>query len=58
MTRSLNVELPKLSSSSLQVETTQTSQYSDFDKFIWKAEVISLGEIAMLKQVCRLHMKL
>ncbi|KAI5411877.1 hypothetical protein KIW84_056806 [Lathyrus oleraceus] len=47
---SLNAELPKLSSSSLQVETTQTSQYSDFDKFIWKAEVISLAEIAMLKQ--------
>ncbi|KAI5424715.1 hypothetical protein KIW84_030776 [Lathyrus oleraceus] len=47
---SLNAELPKLSSSSLQVETTQTSQYSDFDKFIWKAEFISLAEIAMLKQ--------
>ncbi|XP_050915384.1 uncharacterized protein LOC127130414 [Lathyrus oleraceus] len=47
---SLNAEMPKLSSSSLQVETTQTSQYSDFDKFIWKTEVISLAEIAMLKQ--------
>ncbi|KAI5402010.1 hypothetical protein KIW84_066464 [Lathyrus oleraceus] len=44
-----NVEIKKLKDS-LQVETTQTSQYSDFDKFIWKVEVISLAEIAMLKQ--------
>ncbi|XP_058733466.1 uncharacterized protein LOC131605087 [Vicia villosa] len=46
---SLKEILPKLSSSSLQVETTQNSQYSDFDKFIWKADILSLAEINTLQ---------
>ncbi|XP_058772245.1 uncharacterized protein LOC131646112 [Vicia villosa] len=32
----LGVDFPLLSSSSLQVEATQNSYYSDYDKFVWK----------------------
>ncbi|XP_058751685.1 uncharacterized protein LOC131624788 [Vicia villosa] len=46
---SLKAELPLLSSSSMQVDATQSSQYSDFDKFLWKAEILSLAEISTLQ---------
>ncbi|XP_058765066.1 uncharacterized protein LOC131638522 [Vicia villosa] len=46
---SLQNDLPKLSQSTLQVETTQTSQYSEFDKFICNAEILSLAEISSLQ---------
>ncbi|CAI8586428.1 unnamed protein product [Vicia faba] len=42
-------ELPLLSSSSLQVDITQNSYYSEFDKFLWKAEILSLAEITILQ---------
>ncbi|XP_058767361.1 uncharacterized protein LOC131641053 [Vicia villosa] len=45
----LGVDLPLLSSSSVQVEATQNSFYSDYDKFVWKAEIMSLSEIANLQ---------
>ncbi|XP_058775071.1 uncharacterized protein LOC131649297 [Vicia villosa] len=45
----LGVDLPLLSSSSVQVETTQNSFYSDYDKFVWKAEIMSLSEITNLQ---------
>ena len=48
---SLQNDLPKLSQSTLQVETTQNSQYTEFDKFIWKAEILSLAEISSLQYV-------
>lgn len=41
-------EIPLLYASKLQVETTQNSQYSDIDKFVWKAEILSLAEITNL----------
>ncbi|XP_058747028.1 uncharacterized protein LOC131620018 [Vicia villosa] len=46
---SLKNALPLLSSSSLQVDTTQNSQFSEFDKFVWKAEILSLSKIANLQ---------
>ncbi|XP_058746432.1 uncharacterized protein LOC131619340 [Vicia villosa] len=46
---SLKNELPLLSSSSLQVDVTQNSQFSEFDKFVWKAQILSLEEIAILR---------
>ncbi|XP_058783097.1 uncharacterized protein LOC131657750 [Vicia villosa] len=45
----LGVDLPLLSSSSVQVEATQNSFYSDYDKFVWKAEIMSLSEITNLQ---------
>ncbi|XP_058764311.1 uncharacterized protein LOC131637723 [Vicia villosa] len=45
----LGVDLPLLSSSSVQVETTQNSFYSDYDKFVSKAEIMSLSEITNLQ---------
>ncbi|XP_058759184.1 uncharacterized protein LOC131632456 [Vicia villosa] len=45
----LGNNLALLSTSSLQVEATQNSYYSDFDKFIWKAEIMSLSEITNLQ---------
>lgn len=44
----LKDDLPTLSSSSMQMETTNTSVFSDLDKFVWKAEVLSLSDIAYL----------
>ncbi|XP_058774975.1 uncharacterized protein LOC131649231 [Vicia villosa] len=44
-TKLLGVDLLLLSSSSVQVEATQNSFYSDYDKFVWKAEIMSLSEI-------------
>ncbi|XP_058774373.1 uncharacterized protein LOC131648653 [Vicia villosa] len=49
LTERLGVDLPLLSSSSVQVETTQNSFYSDYDKFVWKAEIMSLSEITNLQ---------
>ncbi|XP_058725489.1 uncharacterized protein LOC131596764 [Vicia villosa] len=46
---SLGNDLALLSMSSLQVEATQNSYYSDFDKFLWKAEIMSLSKIANLQ---------
>ncbi|XP_058788000.1 uncharacterized protein LOC131662273 [Vicia villosa] len=46
---SLKNDLPLLSSSSLQVDATQNSQFSEFDKFVWKAEILSLSDIAILQ---------
>ncbi|CAI8599856.1 unnamed protein product [Vicia faba] len=46
---SLQSEFPLLSSSSLQVDTTQNSYYSDVDKFVWKTEILSLAEITTLQ---------
>ncbi|CAI8619740.1 unnamed protein product [Vicia faba] len=45
----LKDDLPTLSSSSMQMETTNTSVFSDLDKFVWKAEVLSLSDIAYLQ---------
>ncbi|XP_058777193.1 uncharacterized protein LOC131651552 [Vicia villosa] len=45
----LGNDLVLLSTSSLQVKATQNSYYSDFDKFLWKAEIISLSEITNLQ---------
>ncbi|XP_058784697.1 uncharacterized protein LOC131659538 [Vicia villosa] len=45
----LGVDLPLLSSSSVQVETMENSFYSDYDKFVWKAEIMSLSEITNLQ---------
>ncbi|XP_058783603.1 uncharacterized protein LOC131658312 [Vicia villosa] len=45
----LGVDLPLLSSSSVQVEATQNSFYFDYDKFVWKAEIMSLSEITNLQ---------
>lgn len=47
----LKDDLPTLSSSSMQMETTNTSVFSDLDKFVWKAEVLSLSDIAYLQTV-------
>ncbi|XP_058783301.1 uncharacterized protein LOC131657975 [Vicia villosa] len=44
-TKLLGVDLPLLSSSSVQVKATQNSFYSDYDKFAWKAEIMSFPEI-------------
>ncbi|XP_058742261.1 uncharacterized protein LOC131614721 [Vicia villosa] len=43
------VDLPLLSSSTVQVEAMQNSFYSDYDKFVWKAEIMSLSEITNLQ---------
>ena len=51
MYNSLKNDLPLLSSSSLQVDVTQNSQFSEFDKFVWKAEILSLSDIANLQHV-------
>ncbi|CAI8619110.1 unnamed protein product [Vicia faba] len=45
----LKDDLSTLSSSSMQMETTNTSVFSDLDKFVWKAEVLSLSDIAYLQ---------
>ncbi|CAI8608107.1 unnamed protein product [Vicia faba] len=45
----LKDDLPTLSSSSMKMETTNTSVFSDLDKFVWKAEVLSLSDIAYLQ---------
>ncbi|CAI8585937.1 unnamed protein product [Vicia faba] len=46
---SLQPEFPLFSSSSLQVDTTQNLYYSDFDKLVWKEEILSLAEITTLQ---------
>ncbi|XP_058783616.1 uncharacterized protein LOC131658326 [Vicia villosa] len=43
-------DFPKLSDSSVQVTVSQNSYYSDFDKFVWKADILSLVEIGSLQQ--------
>ncbi|XP_058760558.1 uncharacterized protein LOC131633902 [Vicia villosa] len=43
-------DFPKLSDTVVQVSASQNSQYSDFDKFLWKADVLSLAEIGGLQQ--------
>ncbi|XP_058783514.1 uncharacterized protein LOC131658209 [Vicia villosa] len=43
-------DFPKLSDTGVQVSASQNSQYSDFDKFVWKADVLSLAEIGGLQQ--------
>ncbi|XP_058726419.1 uncharacterized protein LOC131597760 [Vicia villosa] len=43
-------DFPKLSDTSVQVTASQNSHYSDFDKFVWKADVLSLAEIGGLQQ--------
>ncbi|XP_058767907.1 uncharacterized protein LOC131641620 [Vicia villosa] len=43
-------DFPKLLDTVVQVSASQNSQYSDFDKFLWKAEVLSLAEIGGLQQ--------
>ncbi|XP_058776076.1 uncharacterized protein LOC131650380 [Vicia villosa] len=43
-------DFPKLSDSSGQVTASQNSYYSDFDKFVWKAGILSLAEIGILQQ--------
>ena len=44
-------ELSLLSSSNVQVDASQNSHYSEFDKFVWKAEILSLAEITSLQHV-------
>ncbi|XP_058733725.1 uncharacterized protein LOC131605380 [Vicia villosa] len=43
-------DFPKLSDTGVQVTASQNSQYSNFDKFVWKADVLSLAEIGGLQQ--------
>ncbi|XP_058722223.1 uncharacterized protein LOC131594145 [Vicia villosa] len=49
LNESLKAEFSLLSSSSMQMDATQSSHYSEFDKFVWKAEIMSLAEITSLQ---------
>ncbi|XP_058775559.1 uncharacterized protein LOC131649821 [Vicia villosa] len=51
----LGVDLPLLSSSSVQVEATQKSFHADYDKFVWKAKIMSLSEITNLQHVGKIN---
>ncbi|XP_058776864.1 uncharacterized protein LOC131651213 [Vicia villosa] len=50
LNESFRGDFPKLSDTGVQVTASQNSQYSDFNKFVWKADVLSLAEIGGLQQ--------